>query len=89
MRFGGDVDHVDAHQRIGALNRPLLRHRIKPQWGKQVRGISHRSMRRDTLKCMGSKFRRRWPRTMGRLWNFGSGAPPWPVLANEEQAILS
>jgi len=26
-----DVDHVDAHQRIGALNRPLLRRRIKPQ----------------------------------------------------------
>jgi hypothetical protein len=29
------VDHVDAHQRIGSLNRPLLRHRIKPQWGSR------------------------------------------------------
>ena len=45
-----DVDHVDAYQRIGALNRPLLRHCVKPQLGKQVRGISRRSMRRDTRK---------------------------------------
>ena len=47
------MDHVDAHQRIGALNRPLLRHRVKPEWGKQVRGISRRSMRGDTRKCAG------------------------------------
>ena len=44
------MDHVDAHQRIGALNRPLLRRRIEPQWGQQVRGISPRSMRDYTRK---------------------------------------
>ena len=47
------MDRVDAHYRIGVLNRPLLRHYIKPQWGKQVRGISRRSMRGDTRKCAG------------------------------------
>jgi hypothetical protein len=36
----GRSSTVRPYQRIGALNRPLLRYRIKPQWGKQVRGIN-------------------------------------------------
>ena len=49
-----NVDHVDAYQRIGALNRPLFRHSVKPERGKQVRSIGCRSMGGDT--CKGARI---------------------------------